>query len=96
MLFTKKTADGILKLTDFGFAKEITSHVKSLQTPCYTPYYVGKYELHKNFGFSFTEYTIMSTTAKLYIELCFFFTNYKFLIMNACIYIVVLRLINCC
>lgn len=32
---------GILKLTDFGFAKE--THLKdTLQTPCYTPYYVGK------------------------------------------------------
>jgi len=32
--------DAALKLTDFGFAKETT--FKSLQTPCYTPYYVGK------------------------------------------------------
>lgn len=33
---------GILKLTDFGFAKE--THLKdTLQTPCYTPYYVGKF-----------------------------------------------------
>ncbi|ESP03509.1 hypothetical protein LOTGIDRAFT_137255 [Lottia gigantea] len=30
----------VLKLTDFGFAKEIAA-VKSLQTPCYTPYYVA-------------------------------------------------------
>ncbi|XP_058808304.1 MAP kinase-activated protein kinase 2 isoform X1 [Phymastichus coffea] len=31
---------GILKLTDFGFAKE--THLKdTLQTPCYTPYYVA-------------------------------------------------------
>ncbi|KAK7503455.1 hypothetical protein BaRGS_00005376 [Batillaria attramentaria] len=40
LLFTKKTADAVLKLTDFGFAKEISAH-KSLQTPCYTPYYVA-------------------------------------------------------
>ncbi len=33
---------GILKLTDFGFAKETFSQ-QALQTPCYTPYYVGKY-----------------------------------------------------
>lgn len=32
---------GILKLTDFGFAKETLSQ-QALQTPCYTPYYVGK------------------------------------------------------
>ena len=32
---------GVLKLTDFGFAKE--THTRdTLQTPCYTPYYVGK------------------------------------------------------
>jgi hypothetical protein len=33
---------GILKLTDFGFAKETFSK-DTLQTPCYTPYYVGKF-----------------------------------------------------
>lgn len=32
--------DGILKLTDFGFAKECFAK-ETLQTPCYTPYYVG-------------------------------------------------------
>ncbi len=31
----------ILKLTDFGFAKETLTR-ETLQTPCYTPYYVGK------------------------------------------------------
>ena len=30
----------ILKLTDFGFAKE-TVFKDTLQTPCYTPYYVA-------------------------------------------------------
>ena len=30
----------MLKLTDFGFAKEILAR-DSLQTPCYTPYYVA-------------------------------------------------------
>lgn len=34
--------NGVLKLTDFGFAKEVYTHDK-LMTPCYTPYYVGKY-----------------------------------------------------
>lgn len=42
LLYTKKGPDGVLKLTDFGFAKEIHT-IKSLQTPCYTPYYVGKF-----------------------------------------------------
>ena len=32
---------GVLKLTDFGFAKETLAR-DTLQTPCYTPYYVGK------------------------------------------------------
>ncbi|KAM6977964.1 MAP kinase-activated protein kinase 2-like [Aplochiton taeniatus] len=40
LLYTSKRADAILKLTDFGFAKEITT-LTSLATPCYTPYYVA-------------------------------------------------------
>ena len=40
LLYTEK--NGYIKLTDFGFAKEITTNYKMLQTPCYTPYYVGK------------------------------------------------------
>lgn len=41
LLYTSKEKDTVLKLTDFGFAKE-TSVQNALQTPCYTPYYVGK------------------------------------------------------
>lgn len=40
MLYTSKEKDAVLKLTDFGFAKETTQN--ALQTPCYTPYYVGE------------------------------------------------------
>ncbi|CAH1784701.1 unnamed protein product [Owenia fusiformis] len=40
LLYTTKGDDGILKLTDFGFAK-LTNSNKSLQTPCYTPYYAA-------------------------------------------------------
>lgn len=40
LLYTSKEKDAVLKLTDFGFAKETS--VNALQTPCYTPYYVGK------------------------------------------------------
>jgi mitogen-activated protein kinase-activated protein kinase 2 len=40
LLYTSASPDARLKLTDFGFAKEINAH-KSLQTPCYTPYYVA-------------------------------------------------------
>ncbi|XP_043564444.1 MAP kinase-activated protein kinase 3-like isoform X3 [Chiloscyllium plagiosum] len=41
LLYTSKDVNAILKLTDFGFAKETTLH-NSLATPCYTPYYVAK------------------------------------------------------
>ena len=41
LLYSNPAPEGILKLTDFGFAKEILQQ-NSLQTPCYTPYYVGK------------------------------------------------------
>uniref|UniRef100_A0A1B6CSF7 non-specific serine/threonine protein kinase n=1 Tax=Clastoptera arizonana TaxID=38151 RepID=A0A1B6CSF7_9HEMI len=40
LLYSKHDDTGVLKLTDFGFAKEISSKV-ALQTPCYTPYYVA-------------------------------------------------------
>ncbi|XP_067907507.1 MAP kinase-activated protein kinase 2-like [Heterodontus francisci] len=40
LLYTSKDLNAILKLTDFGFAKETTLH-NSLATPCYTPYYVA-------------------------------------------------------
>ncbi|KFP83723.1 MAP kinase-activated protein kinase 3, partial [Acanthisitta chloris] len=40
LLYTSKDKDTVLKLTDFGFAKE-TTVVNALQTPCYTPYYVA-------------------------------------------------------
>ncbi|XP_026023786.1 MAP kinase-activated protein kinase 2-like isoform X1 [Astatotilapia calliptera] len=40
LLYTTKESNATLKLTDFGFAKEMTLH-NSLQTPCYTPYYVA-------------------------------------------------------
>lgn len=40
LLYTSKEPTGVLKLADFGFAKE-TSSKDTLQTPCYTPYYVA-------------------------------------------------------
>ena len=42
LLYSAKDSSGVLKLTDFGFAKE-TIITNELQTPCYTPYYVGEY-----------------------------------------------------
>lgn len=43
LLYTTTDADAVLKLTDFGFAKECDTagHHKPLKTPCYTPYYVA-------------------------------------------------------
>jgi serine/threonine protein kinase len=38
LLYLDKSSESVLKLTDFGFAKEVTT---TLQTPCYTPYYVA-------------------------------------------------------
>lgn len=40
LLYTSPDANAVLKLTDFGFAKE-TFVKDTLQTPCYTPYYVA-------------------------------------------------------
>lgn len=40
LLYSKPGDSAVLKLTDFGFAKE-TTNFNSLQTPCYTPYYVA-------------------------------------------------------
>ncbi|XP_074603261.1 MAP kinase-activated protein kinase 2 [Brevipalpus obovatus] len=40
LLYSSCSPEGMLKLTDFGFAKE-TNLQKSLQTPCYTPYYAA-------------------------------------------------------
>ncbi|XP_073999301.1 MAP kinase-activated protein kinase 2 [Rhodnius prolixus] len=40
LLYTLPDENGVLKLTDFGFAKEVYTHDK-LMTPCYTPYYVA-------------------------------------------------------
>uniref|UniRef100_H2ZGT8 non-specific serine/threonine protein kinase n=1 Tax=Ciona savignyi TaxID=51511 RepID=H2ZGT8_CIOSA len=40
LLYSAIGPDRILKLTDFGFAKPTTSY-NSLNTPCYTPYYVA-------------------------------------------------------
>ena len=40
LLFTDPSGTAKIKLTDFGFAKEVKG--LSLSTPCYTPYYVGE------------------------------------------------------
>lgn len=40
LLYSDRSPNALLKLTDFGFAKEKTAGL-DLKTPCYTPYYVG-------------------------------------------------------
>ncbi|CAF3443022.1 unnamed protein product [Rotaria socialis] len=41
LLFTNTSNSALLKLTDFGFAKEGNNEQRPLNTPCYTPYYVA-------------------------------------------------------
>ncbi|KAM3955686.1 LOW QUALITY PROTEIN: MAP kinase-activated protein kinase 2 [Aphomia sociella] len=41
LLYTSMEPNALLKLTDFGFAKETLTPADTLQTPCYTPYYVA-------------------------------------------------------
>ncbi|CAF3748302.1 unnamed protein product [Rotaria sordida] len=41
LLFTDTSDAALLKLTDFGFAKEGNNEQRPLNTPCYTPYYVA-------------------------------------------------------
>lgn len=41
LLYTSASPLATLKLTDFGFAKETNLKESTLQTPCYTPYYVA-------------------------------------------------------
>jgi len=48
LLFTDTADDAILKLTDFGFAKEGNNEQLPLNTPCYTPYYVAPEILSNN------------------------------------------------
>lgn len=57
LLYTSKEKDTVLKLTDFGFAKETTVQ-NALQTPCYTPYYVGKKSKIRFFWFSLSSLTL--------------------------------------
>jgi mitogen-activated protein kinase-activated protein kinase 2 len=40
LLLTRKNSSQVLKLTDFGFAKEALTNT-SLKSPCYSPYYVA-------------------------------------------------------
>lgn len=41
LLYSSSEPNALLKLTDFGFAKETLNAADTLQTPCYTPYYVA-------------------------------------------------------
>lgn len=41
LLYANNSENAALKLTDFGFAKETAGRARSLQTPCYTPYYAA-------------------------------------------------------
>lgn len=42
LLYSSKDPSGVLKLTDFGFAKRTdAAAIRPLETPCYTPYYAA-------------------------------------------------------
>ncbi|VDO24763.1 unnamed protein product [Onchocerca flexuosa] len=42
LLYSSDESSGVLKLTDFGFAKHLDStDTRPLETPCYTPYYAA-------------------------------------------------------
>ncbi len=42
LLYDAPPPNGVLKLTDFGFAKRTdVAAVRPLETPCYTPYYAA-------------------------------------------------------
>ena len=45
LLLTTNDDTGVIKLTDFGFAKEVNL---GLETPCFTPYYVAPEILGSN------------------------------------------------
>lgn len=81
LLYTTKESNATLTLTDFGFAKETTLH-NSLQTPCYTPYYVGEcllpcrcaitgmvfwYVIHSHVVYVLSAYWVVSVSVVLHI-----------------------------
>jgi len=70
LLYTSKDETGIIKLTDFGFAKE-TLEQNTLQTPCYTPYYVAPEVLDTSRKYD-KSCDIWSLGVIMYILLCGF------------------------
>jgi len=70
LLYTSKDDTGIIKLTDFGFAKE-TLEQNTLQTPCYTPYYVAPEVLDTSRKYD-KSCDIWSLGVIMYILLCGF------------------------
>ena len=76
LLFVDNSPNALLKLTDFGFAKETTAGL-DLKTPCYTPYYVGKLT-----GISCLESCIFNTSEIISYTVLFLFTlNCHFLLI---------------
>jgi len=70
LLYSNKEVTGVIKLTDFGFAKE-TQDKNTLQTPCYTPYYVAPEVLDPSRKYD-KSCDIWSLGVIMYILLCGF------------------------
>lgn len=68
LLFNTAGDDAILKLSDFGFAKEGNNELRPLTTPCYTPYYAAP-ELFTNGNYD-KACDIWSMGVIMYILLC--------------------------
>lgn len=74
LLYSSRSS-GVLKLTDFGFAKRVNA-ANSLATPCYTPYYVAPEVLgHENYDKSCD---MWSLGVIMYILLCGFPPFYSY------------------
>lgn len=68
LLFDSKNDNAVLKLSDFGFAKEGNNEQRPLTTPCYTPYYVAP-EILSNGNYD-KACDVWSVGVIMYILLC--------------------------
>jgi serine/threonine protein kinase len=67
LLYSERNFQSILKLTDFGFAKEVTQ--KGLETPCFTPYYAAPEVLNEKQRYDMS-CDVWSMGVIMYVLLC--------------------------